>query len=88
MAVIGNGAQSEFQALAFQQLVGITDLRLFDTDACATAKKRVAYANSKATSEPRNSTSPASSQPKLNNSRSIKAIGVKNATAKIEPGTA
>ena len=38
MAVIGNGAQSEFQALAFQQLVGITDLRLFDTDACATAK--------------------------------------------------
>ena len=38
MAVIGNGAQSEFQALAFQQLVGITDLRLFDTDAGATAK--------------------------------------------------
>ena len=38
MAVIGNGAQSEFQALAFQQLVGITDLRLFDTDTGATAK--------------------------------------------------
>ena len=38
MAVIGNGAQSEFQALAFQRLVGITTLRLFDTDPAATAK--------------------------------------------------
>ncbi|MFN7856210.1 MAG: ornithine cyclodeaminase [Acidovorax sp.] len=38
MALIGNGAQSEFQALAFQHLVGIRELRVFDTDARATAK--------------------------------------------------
>ncbi len=38
MALVGNGAQSEFQALAFHHLLGITTLRLFDTDAAATAK--------------------------------------------------
>lgn len=38
MALIGNGAQSEFQALAFQHLVGITHLRVFDVDAAASAK--------------------------------------------------
>lgn len=38
MALIGNGAQSEFQALAFQHLVGINELRLFDVDRAATAK--------------------------------------------------
>ena len=38
MALIGNGAQSEFQALAFRDLVGIRKLRLFDTDPQATAK--------------------------------------------------
>ena len=38
MALIGNGAQSEFQALAFRDLVGITELRLFDVDPAATAK--------------------------------------------------
>jgi ornithine cyclodeaminase len=38
MALIGNGAQSEFQALAFRDLVGIRALRLFDTDPAATAK--------------------------------------------------
>lgn len=38
MALIGNGAQSEFQALAFQHLVGITHLRVFDVDATASAK--------------------------------------------------
>ena len=38
MALIGNGAQSEFQALAFRDLVGIRDLRLFDVDAAASAK--------------------------------------------------
>ncbi len=38
MALIGNGAQSEFQALAFHHLLGITTLRLFDTDCAATAK--------------------------------------------------
>ncbi|KPF60289.1 ornithine cyclodeaminase [beta proteobacterium AAP51] len=38
MALIGNGAQSEFQALAFHHLVGIQTLRLFDTDPAATAR--------------------------------------------------
>lgn len=38
MALIGNGAQSEFQALAFLHLVGIEELRLFDTDPAATQK--------------------------------------------------
>jgi len=38
MALIGNGAQSEFQALAFHHLMGINELRLFDTDARATDK--------------------------------------------------
>ncbi len=38
MALIGNGAQSEFQALAFHHLVGIEEIRLFDVDTRATAK--------------------------------------------------
>ena len=38
MALIGNGAQSEFQALTFHHLLGIDTLRLFDTDPAATAK--------------------------------------------------
>ncbi|WP_394791093.1 ornithine cyclodeaminase [Rhodoferax sp.] len=38
MALIGNGAQSEFQALAFHYLLGIDEVRLFDTDPLATAK--------------------------------------------------
>ena len=38
MAVIGNGAQSEFQSLAFHLLMGIDEVRLFDVDAQATAK--------------------------------------------------
>lgn len=38
MALIGNGAQSEFQALAFRDLVGIRELALFDVDPRATAK--------------------------------------------------
>ncbi len=38
MAVIGNGAQSEFQALAFHLLLGIEEVRLYDVDAGATAK--------------------------------------------------
>ena len=38
MALIGNGAQSEFQALALRDLVGITELRLFDLDPGASAK--------------------------------------------------
>jgi len=38
MAVIGNGAQSEFQCLAFHLLMGISEVRLFDVDPGATAK--------------------------------------------------
>jgi ornithine cyclodeaminase len=38
MAIIGNGAQSEFQALAFAEMLGIESFRLFDTDAAATQK--------------------------------------------------
>jgi ornithine cyclodeaminase len=38
MAIIGNGAQSEFQALAFKALLGINRLRLYDIDPAATAK--------------------------------------------------
>ncbi|WIV99050.1 ornithine cyclodeaminase [Kinneretia aquatilis] len=38
MALIGNGAQSEFQALAFHHLLGINEIRLFDIDPAATAK--------------------------------------------------
>lgn len=38
MALIGNGAQSEFQAIAFQHLVGIDTVRLFDIDPAASAK--------------------------------------------------
>ena len=38
MALVGNGAQSEFQALAFRDVVGIRELRLFDTDPAASAK--------------------------------------------------
>jgi ornithine cyclodeaminase len=38
MALIGNGAQSEFQAIAFRDLVGIRTLRVYDVDAQATAK--------------------------------------------------
>jgi ornithine cyclodeaminase len=38
MAIIGNGAQSEFQAIAFKAILGIDRLRLFDIDTGATAK--------------------------------------------------
>jgi ornithine cyclodeaminase len=38
MALIGNGAQSEFQAIAFHRMLGIRELRLYDIDAMATAK--------------------------------------------------
>lgn len=38
MAIIGNGAQAEFQALAFKALLGIDRLRLFDVDPAATQK--------------------------------------------------
>jgi ornithine cyclodeaminase len=38
MAMIGCGAQGEFQAIAFHTLVGITELRIFDIDTAAMAK--------------------------------------------------
>jgi ornithine cyclodeaminase len=38
MALIGNGAQSEFQAIAFQHMLGVRELRLFDVDPNATDK--------------------------------------------------
>jgi ornithine cyclodeaminase len=38
MALIGNGAQSEFQALAFHTLLGIDEIRAFDVDVAATEK--------------------------------------------------
>jgi ornithine cyclodeaminase len=38
MALIGNGAQAEFQALAFKAVCGITELRLYDIDPSATQK--------------------------------------------------
>jgi len=38
MALIGNGAQAEFQALAFRAICGLTEVRLYDIDPAATAK--------------------------------------------------
>lgn len=38
MALVGNGAQAEFQALAFHALLGIRELRVYDTDPAATDK--------------------------------------------------
>jgi len=38
MAIIGNGAQCEFQALAFKALTGIKSVRLFDIDRAASEK--------------------------------------------------
>lgn len=38
MAMIGNGAQCEFQALAFQKVLGIEEVRLYDSDPAATEK--------------------------------------------------
>ncbi|MEO0678401.1 MAG: ornithine cyclodeaminase, partial [Pseudomonadota bacterium] len=38
LAIIGNGAQCEFQALGFQRCLGITSVRLYDIDPSATEK--------------------------------------------------
>jgi len=40
MAMIGCGAQSEFQALAFNELLGINELRVYDVDKAAMEKLR------------------------------------------------
>jgi ornithine cyclodeaminase len=38
MALIGNGAQSDFQAIAFHALLGIRELRLYDVDRTASLR--------------------------------------------------
>jgi len=38
MALIGNGSQAEFQAIAFHHLQGVRELRLYDVDPAATDK--------------------------------------------------
>ncbi|MBO6509049.1 MAG: ornithine cyclodeaminase [Roseibium sp.] len=38
MAIIGNGAQSDFQCLAFKELLGITDIRAYDIDSSASIR--------------------------------------------------
>ncbi|MES2185012.1 MAG: ornithine cyclodeaminase [Pseudomonadota bacterium] len=38
MALVGNGAQGEFQALAFHHLLGIGHLRVYDSDRAATLR--------------------------------------------------
>ncbi|MEM9970959.1 MAG: ornithine cyclodeaminase [Pseudomonadota bacterium] len=38
MAMIGNGAQSEFQCLAFKAICGVDTVRLYDSDRAATRK--------------------------------------------------
>ncbi|SQF99358.1 ornithine cyclodeaminase [Paucimonas lemoignei] len=38
MAIIGNGAQSEFQALAFHEMLAINEIRIFDIDRDASLK--------------------------------------------------
>jgi ornithine cyclodeaminase len=38
MAIIGNGAQAEFQALAFKAILGVNTLRLYDIDRSASTK--------------------------------------------------
>ncbi|HEV7307025.1 ornithine cyclodeaminase [Ensifer sp.] len=40
MAMIGNGAQAEFQALAMKAVLGIEEIRLYDIDPRATEKTR------------------------------------------------
>lgn len=46
LAIIGNGAQCEFQSLAFQKILGIENIRLFDIDPQATKKAALNLASS------------------------------------------
>lgn len=46
LAMIGAGAQSEFQALAFQHIVGIEEIRIYDIDQQAMEKFRTHMATS------------------------------------------
>lgn len=52
MALVGNGAQAEFQALAMKAVLGIRDVRLFDVDPAATAKVMTNLAGSGLTLTP------------------------------------
>ena len=45
LALIGNGAQSEFQALAMKAIVGVENIRLYDIDKAATDKAMRNLAN-------------------------------------------
>ena len=45
MAMIGNGAQCEFQALAFREIVGVKTVKLYDLDAGAAQKAARNLAN-------------------------------------------
>jgi len=45
MALIGNGAQAEFQALAMKAVIGIEEIRLYDIDPLATRKTARNLAN-------------------------------------------
>ncbi len=40
MALIGNGAQAEFQAIAFHRLCGIRELRVYDVDSASHGQAR------------------------------------------------
>lgn len=46
MALVGNGAQAEFQALAMKAVLGIKTIRLYDVDPAATAKVMANLADS------------------------------------------
>ena len=46
MGMIGNGAQCEFQALAFKEVLGIETVQLYDIDPLATEKAATNLANS------------------------------------------
>jgi ornithine cyclodeaminase len=54
MALIGNGAQSEFQAIAFHRLLGITELRVFDVDPAVAEAVRGADIVTTVTADKRN----------------------------------
>lgn len=62
MAVIGCGAQSEFQILAFKTMLGIETFYLYDIDAAAIDKARSNLAKEKITLIPTSSTRDAVSQ--------------------------
>ncbi|MHA7775597.1 ornithine cyclodeaminase [Roseibium sp. M-1] len=46
MAVIGNGAQSDFQSLAFKDMLGITEIRAYDIEHAASVRLARNLANS------------------------------------------